>query len=173
MGRSAFPVRAVARVLIQNAAGELLLCRSRSGKAWVPPGGTVDPGESLALAAAREAAEEAGLSVTLGRMVYLQEFRPASGEELVLEAAFLATAITDRPAADLAAARAIEAAGKGDRPWAAWFIQDADGPRREVRWFSREALAAVPEPVYPAFLREAFWQVDPTSPDPYLGLVEG
>lgn len=172
MGRSAFPVRAVARVLIQNAAGELLLCRSRNGKAWVPPGGTVDPGESLATAAAREAEEEAGLSVTLGRMIYLQEFRPASGEELVLETAFLAAALREQPAPELAAARGIEPAGGPDRPWAAWFIQDVDGPRREVRWFSREALGVVPEPVYPTFLKESFWEVDPASPDPYLGAVQ-
>lgn len=167
MGESFGGLRAVARVLIQNSAGEVLLCRSRNGKAWVPPGGTLDPGETLAVAAAREAEEEAGVHVTVGRMLYLQEFRPAGRAEHVIEVAFLAAPQDERPTA---AEGRVEPAGPAVRPWAAWFIQDVDGPRREVRWFSREQLAAAPEPVYPAFLRDRFWE---GTTDPYLGLVEG
>lgn len=171
MGENWAGLRAVARVLIMNAQQELLLCRSRDGKAWVPPGGTVDPGETLAVAAAREAEEEAGLVVTLGPMVYLQEFRPARKPEHVIEAAFLALAQETSPAAGPAENR-VEPAGPADRPWAAWTIQDLDGPRRLVAWFSQEALAAEPLPVYPEYLRDRFWREEHQS-NPYLGLVKG
>lgn len=164
-------LRAVARVLVTNEAGELLLCRSRNGKAWVPPGGTLDPGETLAAAAVREAAEEVGLAVALGALLYLQEFRPAGRAEHVIEAAFQATALQDRPGESELAAGRVQPAGPADRPWAAWTIQDVDGPVRAVRWFGRETLAAVADPVYPAFLRDRYWQVRGVGHDPYLGLV--
>lgn len=162
-------LRAVARVLIRNERGELLLCRSRNGKAWVPPGGTLDPGETLALAAVREAEEEAGVAVSLGPLIYLQEFRPAGRAEHVVEIAFGAAAISDRPGPS---AR-VEPAGPAERPWQAWQIQDVDGPRRLCRWFTREEVAALPDPVYPDFLRADYWEIRTDGPDPYLGLVEG
>ena len=43
---------------------EFLLVRTRSGR-WTVPGGRVDPGESPAAAAAREAREEAGVAGAL------------------------------------------------------------------------------------------------------------
>lgn len=164
MGEHGPGLRIVARVLIRSAAGELLLCRNRSGKAWVPPGGTMEPSESLTAAALREAAEEAGLDVEVGRMVYLQEFRPSRGDQQVVEVAFEARALSEGPGP----AWGATPAGPPDRPWAAWLLQDLDGPRREVRWFSREAVAALAEPVYPEFLRREYWE---GRRDPYLGLV--
>ncbi|MFZ5817572.1 MAG: NUDIX domain-containing protein [Bacillota bacterium] len=163
-------LRAVARVVVQNEAEEILLCRSRNGRSWVPPGGTLEEGEDLVGAAAREAMEEAGIEVTVGRMLYLQEFRPAGREEHVIEVAFLAVPRADRPAAGLVGSRSVIPAGDGERPWRAWYIQDPHGPRRECRWFSREALAALSEPVYPPFLREEFWECGCGE---YLGLVRG
>ncbi|MFZ5826997.1 MAG: NUDIX domain-containing protein [Bacillota bacterium] len=160
-------LRAVARVVIRNQAGEILLCRSRNGKAWVPPGGTLEQGEDLVSAAAREALEEAGLEVAMGRMLYMQEYRPAAGEEHVIEVAFMAAPRSEYPAMG---SRSVVPAGDGERPWLAWYIQDVNGPRRECRWFSREAVAALTEPVYPEFLRNEFWE----CPCPeYLGLVKG
>lgn len=160
-------LRAVARVVIQNEAGEILLCRSRNGKAWVPPGGTMDEGEDLVTAAAREALEEAGLEIKLGRMLYMQEFQPAGREEHVIEVAFLAAPKSEHP---VLGNRAVMPAGDGDRPWRGWHIQDPDGPRRECRWFTQQAVSALSEPVYPDFLREEFWACD--CPE-YLGLVRG
>lgn len=163
-------LRAVSRVVIQNQRGEVLLCRSRNGKAWVPPGGTLDKGEDMVTAAAREAFEEAGLKVQVGRLLYMQEFRPAGREEHVIEAAFLATVEEEHPAAGLLGSRSVVPAGDGDRPWRAWWIQDVDGPRRECRWFDRESLRVVTEPVYPECLREHLWEFNCPG---YLGLVKG
>lgn len=160
-------LRAVARVIIRNASGEILLCRSRDGRAWVPPGGTLDPGEDLVAAAAREALEEAGLSVEVGPLLYVQEFRPAGGREHVIEVGFLAAPLGERPTG-LPEGRRVEPAGDADRPWRAWRIQDVDGPRRECRWFTPEALRRLPEPVYPERLREP---VPPSGGLGYLGLV--
>jgi 8-oxo-dGTP diphosphatase len=174
MGEVLPGLRAVARVLVMNQQGELLLCRSRDGKAWVPPGGTMDAGETLASAAAREAEEEAGLVVTLGPLLYVQDFRPARRAEHVIEVGFLATAAESSPEHGPAADR-VAPAGPDGQPWAAWLIADVDGPRREVRWFAREALAALAEPVFPVYLRKRFWEegLRPDRANPYLGLVEG
>jgi 8-oxo-dGTP pyrophosphatase MutT (NUDIX family) len=55
-------------VLLVDGAGRLLLfefcndaARPDAGSCWITPGGGVNPGESLAVAAARELAEETGL----------------------------------------------------------------------------------------------------------------
>lgn len=158
-------IRAVARVLIQDEEGNLLLCRSADGKAWVPPGGTIDQGENFATAAIREAMEEVGLPVALGPLAYVQEFRPARRNEQVIEVAFRARALALHPTEE----RAVPA-GPATAPWAAWQIQDLDGPRRLVQWFSQTAIQALEEPVYPAVLKDEFWQSEAPG---YLGLVQG
>jgi 8-oxo-dGTP pyrophosphatase MutT (NUDIX family) len=64
------PVRRdTARVILAGPGGRVLLFRhllrepwSREG--WLPPGGTIEPGESAARAAARELAEETGHLLT-------------------------------------------------------------------------------------------------------------
>ncbi|MGE5673128.1 MAG: NUDIX domain-containing protein [Mycobacterium leprae] len=163
-------VRVVARVAVMNRRGELLLAGDAAGKAWVLPGGTLDPGETLAQAAMREADEEAGLGVVLGPVLYVHEFWPKDRSEQVVELIFRATAVADRPDPSLAEARQIVSAGSNDDPWRAWLIQDVDGPRREIRWFSRAELAAVSKPVYPGVLRDQFWSAPVPVVDPYLGL---
>lgn len=165
MGELHMSVRMVARVVIQNRDGEVLLCRTRDGRAWVPPGGTLEPGEHLKEAAAREALEEVGFHVRVDHMVYLQEYRPANKPEHVVEVAFLARPLSEHPEA--AEGRA-EPAGPPERPWTAYYIQDLDGPRRLVRWLSQADLQASPDPVYPAFMKREFWEA---GYDPYLGMV--
>ncbi|OTA41450.1 MAG: hypothetical protein A6D92_06600 [Symbiobacterium thermophilum] len=158
MGEQVTGIRVVARVMVFNAGGELLLCRSRDGSAWVLPGGTLDPGEDLRTAAVREAAEEAGVAAEVGPLAYVQEFRSARRSEHVVEIVFRAAAPTGHPSGAALAGRVAEPAGPADRPWQGWRIQDPDGPVRECRWFTRAEVAALSEPVYPEELRDALWE---------------
>ncbi len=50
-------------------AGQILLTKREDFEVWCLPGGAVDPGESVAQAAIREAFEETGLEVQLTRLV--------------------------------------------------------------------------------------------------------
>lgn len=163
-------LRAVARVVMVNEKGEILLCRSRNGRAWVPPGGTLDPGEDLATAAAREAVEEVGMAVELGALLYLQEFRPAGRQEHVIEVAFRAKPTTGHPQEPALGGRTVRPQGPAERPWQSWQIQDVDGPVRVCRWFAQSEVAALVEPVYPQYLISDFWEATGAE---YLGLVRG
>src|SRR5215212_10076564 len=62
-----FPIGAA--VLIRDARGRILLVQQtyRSSAIWLSPGGWVDRGETPGQAACREAREEVGLEVTVGR----------------------------------------------------------------------------------------------------------
>src|SRR5215212_12229450 len=66
-GAARFPIGAA--VLIRDARGRILLVQQtyRSSAIWLPPGGWVDRGETPGEAACREAREEVGLDVTVGR----------------------------------------------------------------------------------------------------------
>lgn len=52
-------------VLCRDPDGRVLLVRQRESGRWSTPGGAIEPGESPALAAAREALEETGLEVAI------------------------------------------------------------------------------------------------------------
>jgi len=56
-------------VAVRDQAGRVLLARHSEGGAWVLPGGAIEPGESPADAAVREAWEETGLLVRLTALV--------------------------------------------------------------------------------------------------------
>jgi 8-oxo-dGTP pyrophosphatase MutT (NUDIX family) len=56
-------------VAIRDGSGRVLLARHVEGNRWLLPGGGVEPGETPADAAVREAWEETGLIVHLTRLV--------------------------------------------------------------------------------------------------------
>ena len=56
-------------VAVRDADGRVLLARHVEGDRWVLPGGAIEPGETPADAAVREAWEETGLVVRLTRLV--------------------------------------------------------------------------------------------------------
>ena len=61
-----------AGAVVRDADGRLLLVRrgqEPSAGLWSLPGGRVEPGESIAEAAAREVLEETGLRVSVGRLL--------------------------------------------------------------------------------------------------------
>ncbi len=58
-----------ASVAIRDDQGRVLLARHSEGDRWVLPGGAIEPGETPADAAVREAWEETGLIVRLTRLV--------------------------------------------------------------------------------------------------------
>src|SRR5210317_1954772 len=77
-------VSAVARR--EGGNGEILLIQRADNAHWGLPGGHVEPGESVAQAAAREVLEETGCEIEVGRLigVYshpdLQTVQSSSGE---------------------------------------------------------------------------------------------
>jgi 8-oxo-dGTP diphosphatase len=75
----------------------LLIDRQRNGRSYyVIPGGGVEPGESLAQAAIREAQEELSLDVELGPLLYTRPWD--DGRIQQMEYAFLVTTYTGQPA---------------------------------------------------------------------------
>lgn len=58
-----------ATVALRDAEGRVLLARHAAGDVWVLPGGAIEPEESPADAAVREAYEETGILVELERIV--------------------------------------------------------------------------------------------------------
>ena len=87
----------VAKSIIRRADGKLLILRRSSGDPHAPgradlPGGGVDEGEQYAVAAAREIAEEAGITVLPEqlRLVYTTSRVSSTGDSMILRFLFIA-----------------------------------------------------------------------------------
>ncbi|WP_162527368.1 NUDIX domain-containing protein [Casimicrobium huifangae] len=63
-------------VIIEHEDRVLLVCHVKPGAYdfWVAPGGGVKGAETLETAATREAREEAGVEVAIGKLLYIEEF---------------------------------------------------------------------------------------------------
>lgn len=69
------------KALIRDATGRVLVLRQAvepgvdGGGKYHPPGGIVEPGETLAEAISREVLEETGLTVAVGQLITVAEWR--------------------------------------------------------------------------------------------------
>lgn len=62
------------RAIVVHAGAMLLLPPGPGERAWLPPGGGLEPGEGLAAGAAREVLEETGVAVRVSGPAFLQEW---------------------------------------------------------------------------------------------------
>lgn len=136
-------------LVVTEPRGRLLLIRTTKA-GWELPGGRVEPGEDLIEAGRREALEECGCAVEVGRLtgVYMDV------DAALLLLVFRATSDTAEPQPDRDDEDALEAG---------WFT--ADDALQMVTHIGEhqrlvDALADRPEVVYHAALRPP---VDPTS----------
>ena len=100
--------------------GDVLLADHRNARLWLPPGGHVEPGEHPALTAARELAEELGVSGAAAVPVFLT----------VTQTVGVDAAHTD-------VSLWFPAAVRRDQP-----LRVDEGEFAGVRWWSRAELAA-------------------------------
>lgn len=134
------PIRRVARVIMVDAAGAVLLCRYAEIGArgavsyWVPPGGALESGEDYRAAAAREVREETGLAVEPGAELCERRFEFRLQGRLVdqIERYFVVRLPSAKPAVNNMSTEDIQ----------------------ELRWWSRDELRARGEKIYPDGLLE-------------------
>lgn len=136
--------RLTARVILIDALDRILLMKARSPAApegagvWFTVGGGAEPGETVLEAAAREIREETGFDrFELGPVVWRREgmLNWGGAERLFKESYVVARC----------AGGAISRAG-----WDAAERALID----DIRWWSRDEIAASAEPIYPAGLAE-------------------
>jgi ADP-ribose pyrophosphatase YjhB (NUDIX family) len=115
-----------AAVLPADAEGRVLLAwQAEGGHGWSTVGGAVDPGESPAEAAIREAREEIGVEVRLGRLLDVlggpdyEVTYPNGDRATYVCAVYEATIIDGEPT-------------------------PSDGELSKVAWFTREELSTIP-----------------------------
>ncbi len=125
--------REVARVVLLDANGSVLLVRYEDGRPgrptsyWATPGGAVERGESHREAAARELREETGLEADIGAELWHKSFDVDFGHGPVrqVERYFLVRLDTVTPAVANSSAEAIK-----DHRW--WSLADLGGTRDVV-----------------------------------------
>jgi 8-oxo-dGTP pyrophosphatase MutT (NUDIX family) len=134
------PFRQVARVIVIDSTGFVLLCRyteTRAGQRhsfWVPPGGALEPGEDHPTAALRELREETGLEAHLGRPLWERRFtlQMRHGPVDQIERYFLARLPAEKPPV----------------------LNMSEEEILELRWWSIGELQATGERIYPDGLAE-------------------
>ncbi len=146
-------------ILMQDA--KMLLVKHVDPKSgdewWIPPGGGLLPDESSVVdCAAREVFEETGLTVSVGRLIYLRDFVERQASVHYLELFFLADGFTGELTMDH-----VVGSGPDEE-----FIQ-------ELKWLSKEEMDGLE--VWPDDLVDGFWDdlADGFPHVRYLGVHEG
>ncbi|NHI18286.1 NUDIX domain-containing protein [Phycicoccus endophyticus] len=109
----------VSAVVLQDGAGRLLTVRERGTHRFMLVGGKHEPGETAEQTAVREAAEEVGVDLDLGRLVRLGRFtaRAANEEGRTVESVVFThppVPMGDAPASEIEEQRWLD---PRERPW--------------------------------------------------------
>jgi 8-oxo-dGTP pyrophosphatase MutT (NUDIX family) len=140
-------IRDVARLVLLDANGSILLVRYDDGQPgrppsyWATPGGSLEDGEDHRDAAARELLEETGLRVKVGRELWQRSFDIDHGNGTVqqVERFFLVRVNAVAPAVANSSSEAI----------------------REHRWWSLDDLKATQEVIFPDGLADSLATITP------------
>jgi ADP-ribose pyrophosphatase YjhB (NUDIX family) len=134
-------IRRAARLLVIDDADRVLLFRFTFGNRepfWATPGGECDPGEGFEDAARRELFEETGLTCEPGSAIAARgnDFVTAQGEPVTADERYFRIRV---PACEIATHGHTELERE---------------IMRDHRWFTRDELAAWPEPIFPPEILE-------------------
>ena len=133
-----YRIRGAALVVQDN---RILLIKSLTAQTgeivWVPPGGWLVGNESIIECAARETFEEAGMSVDLDRIAYLQDFIVQKPSTHIFEVFILAKSFSGTPTTE-------NVIGLSD-----------ENDVLEAHFLSREEMREII--VYPEVLKDSFW----------------
>jgi len=147
-------IRILSRVVVYDPKGErILLAKNKGTEFWYAPGGGWEyERENILECAVREVKEEAGISVDINRMLYVQEFHATEGT-IFFEMFWLGIPKEGQELDD----NHIDL--------------DPNGEVETVKWYEKEDLQDLK--VFPKRLKNTFWDnihkwLD--EEDPFIGI---